>query len=77
MTSAFLLINCTLPFVDDVISELKKISEIDDVYKVHGHYDIIVKISTGTEEQLQDIIKNKVRKIDKITLTITVIIVKQ
>ena len=76
MTSAFLLINCEFPFAEEVISELGKVPEIIDIYKLHGMYDIIAKVKSDTEEDLNEIVKVRIRKIDKIKSTLTMIIVE-
>jgi DNA-binding Lrp family transcriptional regulator len=76
MTSAFLLINCDFPFAEDVISELGKVPEIVDVYRLHGMYDIIARVKSDTEEELNDVVKVRIRKIDKVKSTLTMIIVE-
>jgi DNA-binding Lrp family transcriptional regulator len=76
MTSAFLLINCDFPFAEDVINELGKVPEIVDIYRLHGMYDIIARVKSDTEEELNDVVKIRIRKIDKVKSTITMIIVE-
>jgi DNA-binding Lrp family transcriptional regulator len=76
MTSAFLLINCDFPFAGDVIDELGKVPEIVDVYRLHGMYDIIARVKSDTEEALNEVVKMRIRKIDKIKSTLTMIIVE-
>ena len=75
MTSAFLFINAELLFIEDVINKLKEIPEIVDVYKVQGIYDIIARVNSDTEEKLKELVSERIRRIDKITGTVTVIIV--
>ena len=77
MTSAFLFINAELLFIDDVINKLKGVSEIADVYKVQGIYDIIARVNSDTEEKLKELVSERIRRIDKITGTVTVIIAKE
>ena len=77
MTSAFLFINAELLFMEDVINELKKVPEIVDVYKVQGIYDIVARINSNTEEKLKELISERIRRIDRITGTVTVIIAKE
>ena len=77
MVSAILLINCDFPFIEDVMADLNRISETDYVYRVDGIYHIIAKVSSKTEEELHNILKNEISKIDKITTTVTLIISKQ
>jgi DNA-binding Lrp family transcriptional regulator len=77
MTSAFLFINAELLFIDDVINKLKGVSEIADAYKVQGIYDIIARVNSDTEEKLKELVSERIRRIDKITGTVTVIIAKE
>ena len=77
MTSAFLFINAELLFVEDVVNKLKEVPEIVDVYKVQGIYDIIARVNSDTEEKLKELISERIRRIDRITGTVTVIIAKE
>jgi DNA-binding Lrp family transcriptional regulator len=77
MTSAFLLINCDFPFAQDVIGELEKVPEIIEVHKLHGMYDIIARVKSDSEEELNEVVKVRVRKIDKVKSTLTMIIVEE
>ena len=76
MTSAFLFINAELLFIEDVINKLKEVPEIVDVYKVQGIYDIIARVNSDTEEKLKELVSERIRRIDRITGTVTVIIAK-
>jgi DNA-binding Lrp family transcriptional regulator len=77
MTSAFLFINAEFLFVEDVINKLKEIPEIVDVYKVQGIYDIIARVNSDTEEKLKELVSERIRRIDSVTGTVTVIIAKE
>jgi DNA-binding Lrp family transcriptional regulator len=77
MTSAFLFINAELLFIEDVINKLKEIPEIVDVFKVQGIYDIIARVNSDTEEKLKELLSERIRRIDRITGIVTVIIAKE
>ena len=77
MTSAFLFINAELLFIEDVINKLKAVPEIVDIYKVQGIYDIIARVNSDTEEKLKELVSERIRRIDKITGTVTVIIARE
>ena len=77
MTSAFLFINAELLFIEDVINKLEEVPEIVDVYKVQGIYDIIARVNSDTEEKLKELVSERIRRIDRITSTVTVIIAKE
>jgi DNA-binding Lrp family transcriptional regulator len=77
MTCAFLFINAELLFIEDVLNKLKEVPEIVDVYKVQGIYDIIARVNSDTEEKLKELVSERIRRIDRITGTVTVIIAKE
>ena len=74
VTSAFLLINVEFPFEDDVMAKLRDIYEIVDVYRVQGMYDIIAKVELDKEEELKELVSERIRKVDRITGTVTIMI---
>ena len=41
---------------------------------MQGLYDIIAKVKINTEEELKELVSERIRKVDKITGTVTVII---
>ena len=77
MTSAFLFINAELLFIEDVASKLREIPEIAEIFKVQGIYDIIVRVNSDTEETLKELVSGRIRRIDRITGTVTVVIAKE
>ena len=77
MTSAFLFINAELLFIENVINKLKEVPEIVDIYKVQGIYDIVARVNSDTEEKLKELVSERIRRIDKITGTVTVIIARE
>jgi DNA-binding Lrp family transcriptional regulator len=74
-SSAFVLIDCDFPFSEDIIKELKKIPEIEEFYRVQSIYDIIAKVNADSEDQLNEIVMRKVREIEGIKNTLTMIII--
>ena len=74
MTSAFLLMNTEFLFTEEVTNKLKEIPEIVDIYILQGLYDIIAKVKVNTDEELKELVSERIRKVDKITGTVTVII---
>ena len=72
MTSAFLLINSEFLFTEEVTNKLKEIPEIEDIYIVQGLYDIIAKVKLNTEEELKDLVSERIRKVERITGTVTI-----
>ncbi len=71
MVSSYVLINCDIGSVEDVISHLKKIDGVKDVHGTFGAYDIIAKIESDNRETLRDTLTWKIRKIERISSTLT------
>jgi DNA-binding Lrp family transcriptional regulator len=73
VTSAFLLINIEFLIGDEVMTKLRNMPEVIDVYRVQGMYDIIAKVGLDSEEELKELVSEGIRKIEGITGTVTMI----
>jgi len=71
MSKAFVLINCELGSENQVISDLQTIDCVKHVYGVFGAYDILIISECDQLEELRQMIIGKIRKIDNIRSTIT------
>ena len=71
MAKAYVLINCDLGSEKNVISSLKSLNDVTEVHGTLGLYDVIVKIESDSEEKIQKIITNFIRKMPKIHSTMT------
>lgn len=75
MNVAFVLINTDLGADAEVGEALRKIEEVKEVYGVYGVYDIVVRIEADTLELLKDTISSKIRTLDNVKSTLTMIVV--
>ena len=71
MATAYVLINCELGSEETIIEQLKTLDGIVEVHGTFGAYDILAKIESPTVEVLRETITWKIRKIDKIRSTLT------
>jgi DNA-binding Lrp family transcriptional regulator len=76
MPTAYVLINCDLGAEDEIIKEIKKIPEAKEVSGVYGVYDIIAKVESDSMDKLREIITWKIRRIDKVRSTLTMIVIE-
>jgi len=67
---AYVLLNCNTGTEISIISELKKISEIQEVNGVWGKYDIFIKICSDDPEGIDKIV-SKIRNHKDITNSYT------
>ena len=73
MPLAFVLINAETGSEDEVAKQLRKISNVKESYAVYGVYDIIAKVEAETMGNLKEIITEKIRNLDKVRSTPTLI----
>jgi len=73
--SAYVLINCDIGSEEDVISHLKTIDGVKEVHGTFGAYDVIVKVESDNHETLRDTLTWKIRKMERIRATLTLMTV--
>ncbi|HTY73980.1 MAG TPA: Lrp/AsnC ligand binding domain-containing protein [Candidatus Nanoarchaeia archaeon] len=61
---------------DNVICNLSKIENAEEIYEVAGEYDIVSLISASCLEEFRDVLQKKIMKIKGIKSTITTIILE-
>ena len=81
MPIAYVLINSELGTDTDVISQIKKIFEEEqissfEILGVYGVFDIVLKISSN-DEKLRNLITNKIRKISQVQSTLTMMVIEK
>ncbi len=76
LPSAFVLINAEIGSEDDVLKALKTIPNVKEGYVVYGVYDIVARVEGETMEKLKDIVTWKIRRLDKVRSTLTMIVIE-
>lgn len=71
MATAYVLINCELGSEQAVIDQIKSMEGVKEIKGVFGAYDILTKLETPSVENLRETITWKIRKIDRIRSTLT------
>ncbi len=75
MATAFVLLNTDLGAETEVMKDMKMIVEIKEAHRIYGVYDIIARIEADTMEDLKNIISWKVRRLNRVRSTLTMITV--
>ncbi len=75
MPLSFVLINADLGAEDDLLKDLREIEFVTEVFIVYGVYDIVVKIEADTLEKVKETITWKIRHLEKVRSTLTMIVV--
>ena len=63
--------SCNLGFEKSLISDLKSIENVKEVHGTLGLYDIIAKLEADSDEKIKQTITEKIRKVEKIGSTMT------
>lgn len=71
LEKAFILISCDVGEEQSLYEQLGNIPEIKSRLITYGDYDLVAEFQTDTPNQMDEIITNKIRKIEKIRSTIT------
>ena len=76
MAAAYVLINCDMGSEESVINDLKSIVGVKNVSGVFGAFDIIVAVQTPTIDKLRETITMKIRKMDGVRTTLTLMTIE-
>jgi DNA-binding Lrp family transcriptional regulator len=77
MPQAFVLINVESGAEEEVVSALKKIEGVEEAYYSYGVYDIISKVKADSMEKLKDLVTRKVRTLNRVRSTLTLIMMEE
>ena len=71
---AYILLISTLGFENDALEVLKDIPGVRETFKVHGVYDIILKVEADTMGELKELI-NIIKNAEKVRSAISMIVI--
>jgi len=76
MAIAYVLINCDMGYEAEIIDKLKQIDGVKETHGVFGAYDILVKVESPNVENLRDTITWKIRKLNRVFSTLTLMAIE-
>jgi len=71
MHKGFVLLNCDLGAEEFIVDELKKISNVSQAYITFGAYDIIAEINADSQEEFDETVSLKIRRLTRVVSTMT------
>ena len=71
MHKGFVLLNCDLGAEEFIVEELKKISQVSQAYVTFGAYDVIAEINTDSQENFDETVSFKIRRLTRVVSTMT------
>ena len=76
MPHAYVLINVESGGEDEVLLALEEINNVEESYFSYGVYDVIIKVKAESMEKLKEMVTNKIRSLNLVRSTLTLIILK-
>ena len=77
MPMAYVLINTEPKYMESVVATLEKLDSVKEVFPVYGVYDVVAKIQADSMDKLKEIVTWKVRSLDEVRSTITMLILEE
>ena len=71
MHKGFVLLNCDLGAEEFIVEELKKISQVSQAYVTFGAYDVVAEINTDSQEDFDETVSFKIRRLTRVVSTMT------
>ncbi len=76
MITAFVMINTEVGGIEDVLKSLEKIPAVEEAYGVYGVYDIVSKVKAESTTTLKETVITRLRQVDKVRSTLTMIVME-
>ena len=73
MTKAYVLLQTEIGSESEVLDKIKQMTEVKEVHAVYGVYDLIAKVETDDSTILKDDVIPRIRHLDKVRSTTTMI----
>ena len=77
MPKAFVLINVESGSEENILEEIRKTEGVEEAYFSYGVYDIITKVKANSMEKLRETVTRKVRTINRVRSTLTLIMMEE
>jgi len=77
MPRAYVLFNVGSGSEDQVLKDAQSIGGVQEAYVSYGVYDVVMKIKTDSIEQLKELISHRLRRIDNVRSTLTLILAEE
>ncbi len=77
MPQAFVLINVESGAEEEVVGQLKKVEGVEEAYYSYGVYDIISKVKADSMEKLKETVTRRIRTLNRVRSTLTLIMMEE
>ncbi len=75
LATAYLLLIVEIGTEEEVMRSLRSIGEVKEARIVYGVYDVIVRVEAVNMEELKNLVSWRIRRLDRVRSTMTMIVV--
>ena len=76
MPLGYVLINVELGSEEKVLTEIRKVANVNECHRLYGIYDIIAKVEADSLDTLKQVVTWKIRRLDGVRSTVTTIAIE-
>jgi len=76
MPLAYVLLRVEIGAESEVLMTLRKADAVEEAHRVYGIYDAVAKVRADTMDKLKETVTSKVRRVDKVRSTITLLVIE-
>jgi len=76
METAYVLITCDLGSEAEIIDELKQLTNVKEAHGILGAYDILAKVESANVKNLRETITWKIRKLNRVSSTLSLMAIE-
>ena len=73
LAEAYVLLNCDIGSEGETIEQLQQLDMVKEVHGTFGAYDILVKLESSSNEDLNRTISTKIRKLENVKSSMTLL----
>jgi DNA-binding Lrp family transcriptional regulator len=77
MPMAFVMMNVKVGTDVEVVKELRLLKQVIGVFEVYSIYDIVAELKTDSMEELEEILRSKIRRLENVINTHTMIVAER
>ena len=71
MHKGFVLLNCDLCAEEFILEELRNLPDVSQAYVTFGAYDVIAEINADSQQDFDETVAMKIRRLTRIVSTMT------
>ena len=77
MKRAYVLFSVESGAEEQVLKEVKLVDDVQEAYVSYGVYDLILKVNAASMEELKQLVTHRLRSIDNVRSTLTLILTEE